>query len=133
MAPPSAPLTPAKLSSLSTSTLSLILELTRSTQNNLPVSPSLVSQITRNLSTLEKGIQALEDALIGTRDGEGGSEREVIEGLWSQSERLRGLVVGLGVDCGKSERRVVTRKDKGKVGRLVDTGDSDEEEDGDEG
>lgn len=133
MAPtPPAP-TPAKLSSLSTSTLSLILELTRATQNNLPVSPSLVSQITRNLSTLEKGIQALEDALIGYSHGEGGSEREVVEGLWSQSERLRGLVVGLGVDCGTSERKVVMGKDKGKVGRLVDTGDSGDEEEGDEG
>lgn len=114
MAPP--PPTPARLSSLSTKTLSQILELTRSVQENIP-SPSLPTTISKSLSTLAVGIEALDQA---------GQYDELVQGLRQQYERLVGLVEGLGVHVEHLPKR------KGKTGRLVDTGDDDEEEQADE-
>lgn len=47
-------------------------------------------------------------------------------GLQQQEERIIGLVEGLGVKVEQSVRR---GKGKGKTGRLVDTGDEEEEVD----
>lgn len=110
MAPPSA----ARLSSLSTSTLSQILELTRATQLALP-STSLANTISKNLAQLSKGIEALEL--------EGEESDEVLNGLSAQYDRLVGLVEGLGVHVEQGSSRST-----GKTGRLVDTGDDDEHE-----
>lgn len=103
------PPTAARLSSLSTTTLSQILELTRSIQLSTP-SPSLPGAITKNLSQLSKGIASLDES--------GFESDEVVEGLKAQYERLVGLVEGLGVTVEGSNV-----KGKGKTGRLVDTGD----------
>lgn len=111
MAPP--PPSAARLSSLSTSTLSQILELTRASQLALP-STSLTTTISKNLVQLAKGIEALEL--------EGEESDEVLNGLSAQYDRLVGLVEGLGVhvDQGSSTG-------KGKTGRLVDAGDDERE------
>lgn len=100
--------TPARLSSLSTRTLSLILELTRSQSLSLP-SPSLPSTITKNLSQLREGLETLE--------GEGDTG-EVGRGLRGQYERLVGLAEGLGVEV------------EGRTGILVDTGEDGPSGDG---
>lgn len=107
MAPP--PPTAARLSSLSTTTLSQILELTRSTQLSIP-SPSLPGSISKNLVLLSKGIDSLDES--------GYESDEVLRGLKGQYERLVGLTEGLGV-------QVEGRKGKGKTGKLVDTGEDD--------
>ena len=78
----SAPLSHAKLSSLSTSTLSSILELTRAHQLGLNPSPTLTSRISNNLSTLRTNLLALHD------------DSEVTEGLRKQYGRLVDLVQG---------------------------------------
>lgn len=134
---PTLPPTPARLSSLSTTTLSQILELTRSQSLSLP-SPSLRNSIQNNIATLSKGIRVLE--LDHSETGEG--EEEVLEGLRGQWNRLVELVEGLGVEVEDKEGR---RKGKGKAGKgksktgiLVDMGDEnvvedDDEEDDDDG
>lgn len=63
------------------------------------------------------GIEALDQA---------GQYDELVQGLRQQYERLVGLVEGLGVHVEHLPKR------KGKTGRLVDTGDDDEEEQADE-
>lgn len=100
----------ARLSSLSTSTLSQILELTRASQLSLPTT-SLSNSISKNLVTIRKGLDALEL--------EGDESDEVLDGLSGQYERLVGLVEPLGVHV---EHKA---KAKGKTGRLVDTGEED--------
>ncbi|KAI5474623.1 SNARE domain containing protein [Pseudohyphozyma bogoriensis] len=112
----------AKLSSLSTRTLSQILELTRSVQESIPSSPSLPTQISKNLSALAAGIEVLRAG------GEGDSG--VVEGLEHQYERLVGLVEGLGVVVEK--KSLGGKKGKGRTGRLVETDDDGELEDEDE-
>lgn len=104
MAPPP---TPARLASLSSTLLSQILELTRSSQLSLPA-PTLTASILKNLAALRAGIEHLQG---------GGLTGAVLDGLHEQEERLVGLVEGLGV-------AVPGRK--GKEGRLVDVGDEEE-------
>ncbi|GAA5910042.1 syntaxin [Sporobolomyces salmoneus] len=111
--PPSA----SKLSHLSTTILTLVLELERSHQLSLPSSPSLIDKITKNLSSLSKGIDQLEEKA-------GGREDEVLKGLKQQEERIIGLVKGLGVHVQESQRR----SGRGKTGKLVDTGEDDDED-----
>ncbi|GAA5826811.1 hypothetical protein JCM5353_005403 [Sporobolomyces roseus] len=113
-----APPTASKLSHLSTTILTSVLELQRLHQLSLPASASLTSNITRNISQLVKGIDQLEEA--------GSENREVLVGLQQQEERIIGLVEGLGVKVETSVRR---GKGKGKTGRLVDTGDEEAEVD----
>lgn len=132
MAPPLPP-TPARLSSLSTKTLSQILELTRSQSLNLP-SPSLRSSIQNNIATLSKGLRVLE-LEYSDEDGEG--EEEMLEGLRAQWNRLVELVEGLGVEVEDNEGRRKGKGKGGKIGILVDMGDDnlvndddDEDEDG---
>lgn len=108
MARPTLAPTPARLSSLSTRTLSLILELTRSQSLSLP-SPSLPSTITKNLSQLREGLEVLETE---------GDTGEVGRGLRGQYERLVGLAEGLGVEV------------EGRTGKLVDTGEEGTSGDG---
>jgi len=110
VAPPSA----SKLSHLSTTILTSVLELQRLHQLSLPASASLTSTITRNISQLVKGIDQLEEA--------GSENREVLVGLQQQEERIIGLVQGLGVKVEQSTKR---GKDKGRTGKLVDTGDEE--------
>ena len=87
------PASPARLSSLSTTTLTQILELTRSHQLNLTPSASLVPNIKHNLKVLKDGIEELEKPSSAYAD-----EEEVREGLRKQFERLVDLMGGLGVD-----------------------------------
>ena len=110
VAPPSA----SKLSHLSTTILTSVLELQRLHQLSLPASASLTSTITRNISQLVKGIDLLEEA--------GSENLEVLVGLKQQEERIIGLVEGLGVKVEQSMRR---GQDKGRTGKLVDTGDEE--------
>ncbi|GAA5874268.1 hypothetical protein JCM16303_005794 [Sporobolomyces ruberrimus] len=102
--------TASKLSHLSTTILSSVLELQRLHQLNLPASPSLTTTITKNLSQLTRGIDQVE---------EGGNEpRDVVEGLKQQEERIIQLVTQLGLNVERSTKRA-----KGKTGKLVDAGD----------
>ena len=110
MAPP--PPTAARLSSLSTSILAQILELTRSTRLDLPA-PSLTASILKNLAALRTGIDTFEL---------GGSVGGVVEDLKAQEERLIELVEALGVEV---SRRALTPE-----GRLVETDDGAEDSDG---
>jgi hypothetical protein len=114
------PLSLPKLSSLSTSTLSSILELTRAHQLNLPAT-QLTQTIARNLATLNTGIASLHQQ---------GEQGEGLKGLEAQYDRLVNLVTPLGVEVPPRAQP------QGKTGRLVDTGDDDEEDlvavDGDE-
>lgn len=105
--------TPARLSSLATTTLSQILELTRATRLNLPPSPSLTNSIKKNLQSLQKGIDSLAE--------QEGADSDVVRALSEQEERLVGLLEGLGVEAGRPGRGVK----QGKTGRLVDTGEED--------
>lgn len=121
MAPPSSasgPVTAARLSHLSSTTLSSVLDLTRLSSLSLPSPPNLTNTIQRNLSTLARGIEELEDA--------GLESKEVIEGLRGQWERIRGLVEPLGVEV--TDRLRESTVGKGKTGRLVET----DEEEGDD-
>lgn len=129
MAPPLPP-TPARLSSLSTTTLSQILELTRSQSLSLP-SPSLRTSIQNNIATLSKGLRVLELDYNQNVDADE-TEEEMLESLRGQWMRLVDLVEGLGVEVEDKEGR---RKGKGKTGILVDMGDDnlvedDEDDDG---
>ncbi|KAK4692841.1 hypothetical protein P7C70_g9046, partial [Phenoliferia sp. Uapishka_3] len=115
MAPPP---TPARLSSLSTKTLSQILELTRSVSEQIPTG-SLPSQVSKNLLTLKHGIAQLSAA--------GETNAEVLQGLRGQYQRLVGLVGGLGVEVEEEERG--EGKGKAREGRLVETGTDGEASD----
>ncbi|GAA95921.1 uncharacterized protein L969DRAFT_57322 [Mixia osmundae IAM 14324] len=81
---------PARLSNLSTTTLTKILELTRTRQLGLEPSPSLAKTIAKNLSSLHHSIGLLERQSAG-------STEPVLEGLQKQYARLVELVQGLGV------------------------------------
>lgn len=82
---------PQRLSSLSTSTLTLILELTRSSQFNIEPSPSLAGRINRNLSTLRDGINILQQQ---KQERKQDVSEEVLLGLRKQYKRLSDLVEG---------------------------------------
>ncbi|GAA5926025.1 syntaxin [Sporobolomyces koalae] len=108
----SAPSTASKLSHLSTTILTAVLELQRSHQLNLPASPALKANLTKNIAQLTRGIDRLEES-------SGSSESaEVVHGLKQQEERIIALVQGLGVNVEPSQVR-----NRSKTGKLVDTGD----------
>ena len=110
-------ITPQRLSSLSTSTLTLVLELTRSQQFSLTPSASLVPKINRNLSTFRDGINILQQQR--QRNQQEVSE-EVLTGLRKQYSRLTDLVQGYeGISVLPLE----------KLETLVDIGDDEEQED----
>ncbi|BGP27234.1 SNARE domain containing protein [Rhodotorula toruloides] len=114
----SGPATAARLSHLSSTTLSSVLDLTRLSSLSLPTPPNLTHTIQRNLSTLARGIEELEDS--------GTESKEVVDGLRGQWERIRGLVEPLGVEV--TERLRENKDAGGKTGRLVET----DEEEGDD-
>ena len=84
-------ITPQRLSSLSTSTLTLVLELTRSQQFSLTPSASLVPKINRNLSTFRDGINILQQQ---KQQNQTEVSEEVLTGLRKQYTRLTDLVQG---------------------------------------
>lgn len=84
-------ITPQRLSSLSTSTLTLVLELTRSQQFSLAPSASLVPKINRNLSTFRDGINILQQQ---KQQNQTEVSEEVLSGLRKQYSRLTDLVQG---------------------------------------
>ncbi|SCV69444.1 BQ2448_2464 [Microbotryum intermedium] len=120
MAPPPASIpSAARLSSLATSTLSLILELTRASKLSLP-STSLSSTISKNLSQLYRGIELL--------DGQDSESPQVMTELRSQYLRLVKLVEPLGVEVGFNGQRGKSKgkgKTRSKTGKLVDAGDDE--------
>lgn len=109
----------SRLSHLSTTTLSSVLELTRLDQLRLAAPPHLSQSIQRNLTQLARGIADLEQA--------GVESREVVDGLRAQWERIAGLVEPLGVPIGE---RLPPRGGE-RTGRLVET-DGEEEDEGDD-
>ncbi|GAA5837670.1 hypothetical protein JCM3766R1_000551 [Sporobolomyces carnicolor] len=108
------PTTASKLSHLSTTILTSVLELQRLRQLNLPASPSLTGNISKNLAQLTRGIDQLERAGARVDD-------PVVQGLQQQEARIIGLVKDLGVSVVGSSQR----NQKGKTGKLVDTGEDD--------
>lgn len=108
----------SKLSHLSSTTLSSVLELTRIHSLNVTPPAHLPATIHRNLSQLVRGINTLEE--------EGNEGAEVMTGLKAQFNRLVGLVEPLGITV---EERLREEKGKGKTGRLVETDDEREGED----
>ncbi|KAL8280912.1 hypothetical protein RQP46_006591 [Phenoliferia psychrophenolica] len=119
--------TPARLSSLSTKTLSQILELTRSVQEGIP-SPSLPATVSKNLATLKEGIRTV------SLSHQGNEHSEVLRGLRGQYDRLVSLVEGLGVhvemDQMDGEQGQGQGKGKAREGQLVDAGDDDDDASG---
>ncbi len=96
----------AKLTSISTQTLSLLLERQRLEtlhgNSNQPVYSNTVNQITRNLNQLRAGILELE-----AKDG----TTEAVKLLKSQFERMRGMLGLEGEDvepCVCIRRHVIT-------------------------
>ena len=116
-APPSA----SRLSHLSTTTLSSVLELTRLHQLSVAAPAHLTQLIQKNLTLLARGIVAIEEA--------GSESDEVVNGLRGQWERIAGLVEPLGVAI---EERLRPAPGSERTGRLVDT-DDEEHDDGGEG
>lgn len=82
----SKPPTPARLSAISTSLLTSILELSQQNSLDLPVNPSITSNIIKNLISLRDGLIQL-----GVDD-----QDEILIGLRNQYGRIIGLVKGLG-------------------------------------
>jgi hypothetical protein len=124
------PPTASKLSHLSTTILTSVLELQRLHQLNLPASPSLLTTITKNLSQLIKGIDQLDETQ--EKNGNGGKDSEVLVGLKQQEERIINLVNGLGVKGFEKSHRKSSSRGGGKTGKLVDTGEEGEEEEEEE-
>ncbi|GAA6021265.1 hypothetical protein JCM11491_001532 [Sporobolomyces phaffii] len=108
--------TASKLSHLSTTILTSVLELQRLHQLSLAPPPALTAGITKNLSQLTRGIDEL-DATAGPDD-------QVLLGLKQQEERIINLVSALGITVQPS----TVRGNKGKTGKLVDAGDHEEDE-----
>ncbi|KAM0790975.1 hypothetical protein ACM66B_004277 [Microbotryomycetes sp. NB124-2] len=140
---PATTVSAARLSSLSTSTLSQILELTRAHQLSLP-SPSLQQSISKNLIALSKGLDVLrneeherlrQQQQQQQQPGEGGRvDDESLRGLETQYDRLCDLSEPLGVEV---ERRRMQGQETGTGSvnhdgqvKLVDT---DTAQDGAEG
>ncbi|GAA5981156.1 hypothetical protein JCM5350_007178 [Sporobolomyces pararoseus] len=119
-----APPTASKLSHLSTTILTSVLELQRLHQLNLPSSPSLVSTITKNLQTLIRGIDQLDELARARGGGGEGSKDQVLESLKQQEDRIIGLVRGLGINVQESVKR---KPKSGKTGKLVDTGEGEDD------
>lgn len=111
----SQPLSIPKLSSLSTSTLSSILELTRAHQLHLP-SPQLSQTVARNIATINNSITLLHEQ---------GESSPAFTALEAQYDRLIELVIPLGVE-------VPPKRNQGRTARLVDTGEEEELDDGDQ-
>ncbi|POY74763.1 hypothetical protein BMF94_2239 [Rhodotorula taiwanensis] len=116
MAPPTQPgaVTGSRLSHLSTTTLSSVLELTRLHQLDVAAPAHLGQSIQRNLTQLARGITTLEDA--------GTESDEVVGGLRGQWERIAGLVEPLGIE---PEARLRPLRSADRTGRLVETDDED--------
>ncbi|KAK4048122.1 hypothetical protein OIV83_004992 [Microbotryomycetes sp. JL201] len=123
-----APISAARLSSLSTTTLSQILELTRAHQLSLP-SPSLQQSISKNLTALKKGLDVLNDDNEGLQGrggrGAGSVDDETLRGLETQYDRLCDLSEPLGVEL---ERRTTRNQ---VAAKLVDTGEQVDDDDDD--
>ncbi|KAH8915168.1 hypothetical protein BT69DRAFT_1289184 [Atractiella rhizophila] len=106
-----APISPARLSSLSTSTLTQLLELHRTRTLNLPSAPSLIPTISRNLSSLRAGLDALEEEQRrlemdpGVGEEEVKSSEEVLIALEGQWERLKGLAEKEGIEVVQGGRK----------------------------
>ncbi|GAA5865183.1 hypothetical protein JCM3774_002164 [Rhodotorula dairenensis] len=113
-APPSA----SRLSHLSTTTLSSVLELTRLNQLGVAAPAHLTQSIQKNLTVLARGIASLESA--------GGESEAVVTGLRGQWERIAGLVEPLGVTI---EERLPPTPGSERTGRLVETDDEHDGED----
>ncbi|GAA6030759.1 hypothetical protein JCM8097_008860 [Rhodosporidiobolus ruineniae] len=120
MPPPAGPgvHSASRLSHLSTTTLSSVLELTRLHSLNVPAPSTLTTTVKRNLADLARGINTLEN--------EGTEGAEVMTGLKGQFHRLIGLVEPLGIVV---EEHLREDKGKGKTGRLVETDDERDEDD----
>lgn len=122
MPPPqasSAPPSASRLSHLSTTTLSSVLELTRLNQLGVAPPAHLSQSIQKNLVVLLRGIVALESA--------GSESDEVLHGLRGQWERIAGLVEPLGVAI---EERLPPAPGQERTGRLVETDDEHDDEGG---
>lgn len=119
--PPSA----SRLSHVSTTTLSSVLELTRLHQLDVAAPAHLTQSIQKNLTLLARGIAAIQEA--------GSESEEVVNGLRGQWERIAGLVEPLGVAI---EERLRPAPGSERTGRLVETDDEEHDEaagDGGEG
>ncbi|GAA5984494.1 hypothetical protein JCM10908_003373 [Rhodotorula pacifica] len=116
-APAGVPPSASRLSHLSTTTLSSVLELTRLHQLNVAAPAHLRQSIQKNLTQLARGIASLEDA--------GNESDEVVKGLRGQWERIAGLVEPLGVSI---EERLRPRPGSERTGRLVETDDEHDDE-----
>lgn len=81
---------PARLSSLSTSLLTSLVELSRLQSLDLAPPPAAKASVLKNLTSLRSGIVALQRE--GTADG------EIMDGLKKQYGRLMGLVIGMGME-----------------------------------
>ena len=91
----------AKLTSLSTQTLSLLLERQRLRSLNQPAPAASAAQITRNLVQLRAGILALEAQVVSSNNnGNGKSARETSVLLRNQFTRMREM---LGADASSVE------------------------------
>lgn len=86
-----------RLSALSTNTLTSVLELTRHSQLQVKPPQSLLTKISKNLSSLRTGIAALEEQQTNELDSDG-SEAIVTE-LRKQYGRLVDLTEGLGINA----------------------------------
>lgn len=91
---------PARLSSLSTSLLTSLVELSRLQSLSLPSPPSARQNVLKNLTSLRNGILALQEkerqAELGGAVGEG--QKEILEGLRNQYGRLMALIQGMGME-----------------------------------
>jgi hypothetical protein len=106
---PPASVSPARLSSLSTSVLQRILELTR--LRGVPDGPAppatLSRRIVADLASLYDGIRALQtdparqqrrSTALAPRDADAEAREEMLEGLAKQYGRLVGLASDLGLE-----------------------------------
>ncbi|KAL5532345.1 hypothetical protein ACEPAF_5915 [Sanghuangporus sanghuang] len=114
----------AKLTSLSTQTLSLLLERQRLQSLNQAAPAASTQQITRNLVQLRAGILALEaqvQTLSGNGNGNGKSEREASGLLRNQFTRMRDM---LGEDAGNVEPLPPVVRESPKLPRTPDPASS---------
>ncbi|GAA6059045.1 hypothetical protein JCM10212_001270 [Sporobolomyces blumeae] len=115
------PPTPSRLSHLSTTILTSVLELQRLHSLSVAAPPALLATLHKNLAQLTAGIDVLDRADASTVD------RTLVDGLKAQEQRIFGLVKGLGIEVRESEQRAQAASGNGKTGRLVDAGDDDDD------
>lgn len=145
-----ASVSPARLSSLSTATLTRILELTRARQliDAPPPPASLSTRITNDLGSLHAGITALEAdpsrrrVPTEPRDADAEAKEEMLSGLKGQYGRLVGLARDLGLEARDIAEEEATEESDLPAARLTrtpmpasnvridldDQGDADEDE-----